>query len=369
MSYNVYFNRCKTSIQQKLPKDLEIQLERFKKKVKQLRRVHKFEDNLIINMDETPVYFDMPGSRTIERKGKKEVRVRSTGTEKRRFTAVLACKAAGVMLPPIIIFKGKRELKKLKIPRGVVVKVQSKGWNDATLTKVWLQNVVVQHTKKQQALLVWDTFKGHLTDELESMLRKSNIITAVIPGGCTSKIQPLDVCINKPYKNNFRASWMSYMQESVSHLENGERLQPPSKQQVVNWVVAANQHIGGNPVMIKKSFLVCGVSNALDGSQNHIIRCAKELPTLSVTYSSSTETSDRDPFESSDPEGGQNETSSSDEETKTDEEAETSSSNEEAETSSSDKEAEASSDDVSQSSDPEFESDSETSSNSSEYQL
>ena len=58
--------------------------------------------------------------------------------------------------------------------------------------------------------------------------------------------------------------------------------------------------------MIKKLFLVCGVSNALDGSQNHIIRCSKELPTLSVAYSSNTETSDKDPFESSDPEGGQN---------------------------------------------------------------
>ena len=50
-------------------------------------------------MDETPVYFDMPGSRTIERKGKQEVRIGSTGAEKRRFTAVLACTAGGVMLP------------------------------------------------------------------------------------------------------------------------------------------------------------------------------------------------------------------------------------------------------------------------------
>ena len=145
--------------------------------------------------------------------------------------------AIRLVFPETVTFKGKRELKKLKIPRGVVVKVQSKGWNDATLTKVWLQKVLLQHTKKQQALLVWDTFKGHLTDELESELRKSNIITAVIPGGCTSKIQPFDVCINRPFKNNFHASWMSYIQESVSHLENWERLQPPSKQQVVNWLL------------------------------------------------------------------------------------------------------------------------------------
>jgi len=34
------------------------------------------------------------------------------------------------MLPPMIIFKGKRELKKLKIPSGVVVRIQPKGWNN-----------------------------------------------------------------------------------------------------------------------------------------------------------------------------------------------------------------------------------------------
>jgi len=102
-----------------------------------------------------------------------------------------------------------------------VVRVQPKGWNDTILTKVWLQKVLLRHTKTQKALLVWDTFKGHLTPK--NWIR-SYITTAVIPGLCTSKIQPLDVRINKPFKSNFRAAWMSYMQDSVSHWQNGERL-------------------------------------------------------------------------------------------------------------------------------------------------
>lgn len=36
--------------------------------------------------------------------------------------------------------------------------------------------------------------------------------------------------------------------------------------------------------MITKSFLVCGISNALDGSQNSMICCAKELPDTMITY-------------------------------------------------------------------------------------
>ena len=36
--------------------------------------------------------------------------------------------------------------------------------------------------------------------------------------------------------------------------------------------------------MITKFFLVCGISNALDGSQNSMICCAKELPDMMIAY-------------------------------------------------------------------------------------
>ena len=36
--------------------------------------------------------------------------------------------------------------------------------------------------------------------------------------------------------------------------------------------------------MVAKSFLVCGVSNVLDGSQNNMICCAKELPDMMIAY-------------------------------------------------------------------------------------
>ena len=97
--------RAKTSIQQKLPSELEAKLEKFVENVKALREAHGFSDDMIINMDETPIYFDMPSSHTVSKKGVREVRVRSTGAEKRRLTVILACTAAGSMLPPMIIFK------------------------------------------------------------------------------------------------------------------------------------------------------------------------------------------------------------------------------------------------------------------------
>ena len=52
------------------------------KQVKELRKAHSFSPELIINMDETPLYFDMPASRTIHKKGERQIRVKSTGAEK-----------------------------------------------------------------------------------------------------------------------------------------------------------------------------------------------------------------------------------------------------------------------------------------------
>ncbi len=191
------------------------------KNIRALREAHSFQDTMVINMDETPLYFDMPGSHSVHKKGAREVRIRSTGAEKRRLTVILTCTAAGDMLPPMVIFKGKRALKNLRIPPGVVVAVQPKAWNDASLTKVWIQKVLSRYTEKQHALLVWDTFTGHMTDDVSEELRRRNITVAMVPGGCTSKVQPLDVCLNKPFKSSCRNQWVEYMQQQVAQQEPG----------------------------------------------------------------------------------------------------------------------------------------------------
>lgn len=67
-----------------------------------LQLLHRF----LGNMDETPVYFDIVPGKTIERRGRKTVKVRTTGSEKRHITVVLAATASGLFLPPMIIFKG-----------------------------------------------------------------------------------------------------------------------------------------------------------------------------------------------------------------------------------------------------------------------
>ena len=125
--------RRQTSIQQKLPAHLEGKLTTFLGNVRALRTQHEFDNKFIINMDETPVCFDMPSVSTIAKKGAREVIVHGTGAHKRRYTVTLTCTASGKMLQPFITFKAKtsRILKKITAKdSNVTVTTQAQGWMD-----------------------------------------------------------------------------------------------------------------------------------------------------------------------------------------------------------------------------------------------
>ena len=68
------------------------------------------------------MYFNIVPGMTIDRVGVKSCIIRNTGAEKRHITVVLTVAADGSMLPPMVIFKGKRRLK-LTAPEGVLVSV------------------------------------------------------------------------------------------------------------------------------------------------------------------------------------------------------------------------------------------------------
>lgn len=119
-----------------------------------------------------------------------------------------------------------------------------------------------------------DSFRAHKTDSVKKELRKANADTAMIPGGCTSVLQPLDVSVNKVFKNLLRKSWVNFIQEEVAILkeDSEHRIRPPSKQKVVDWIGSAMEGLSTRIELIKKSFVVTGISCALNGSDDHHIR-------------------------------------------------------------------------------------------------
>ena len=55
-------------------------------------------------------------------------------------------------------------------------------------------------------MLVLDVHRAQKTDRIKSTFKSLNTIMAMVPSGCTSLVQPLDVCINKPFKDRVKAA-------------------------------------------------------------------------------------------------------------------------------------------------------------------
>ncbi|CAI7764689.1 unnamed protein product [Closterium sp. NIES-53] len=142
-----------------------------------------------------------------------------------------------------------------KTQEHVVVGCQANGWMEATGIIQWLDEGVVPFLKpkfgvqSRSAILVLDSYRGHLTKEVKARFAALNIVPAVIPAGCTADVQPLDVSVNKSFK--------------------ARNIKKPPPEVVLKWISRAWKAVPAD--LIKKSFLTCGISNALDGSEDHLV--------------------------------------------------------------------------------------------------
>ncbi|CAI7774069.1 unnamed protein product [Closterium sp. NIES-53] len=126
----------------------------------------------------------------------------------------------------------------------VVVAVHPNGWMDADSVIRWLEECVKPFIRPRLgrqakcAMIVLDSYGSHLTDEVKEKFIDLDIAPAVIPYGCTEEVQPLDVSVNKAFKASIQQQWILRAWKAVP------------------------------PELIKKAFLTCGLSNALDGSED-----------------------------------------------------------------------------------------------------
>jgi len=163
-------------------------------------------------MDETSLWFDMLSNTTIAPTGSNTVQLKSTGNEKAHATLVLAARGDGTKLKPYVVFKkGIREVAKLQNTPGIVVRTSANGWMNDDLTSDWLKSVF-QKFSFQHRMLVWDSYKCHISESTKNELKGFNSTPVVIPGGCTKYIQAPDVSWNKPFKakvTELYDSWLS----------------------------------------------------------------------------------------------------------------------------------------------------------------
>ena len=165
-------------------------------------------------MDETAIWYDMPGATTVAVKGTYSLPLLTTGHEKQRKTVCLAAMANGCRLKPLIVFKGKRFPYELKGITEAIVKLSSNGWMNEELTLQWMDEV--WGTSHEQRILIWDSCRCHTTDPVEDAptVCRSLFLVAVLPA---------DVSWNAPFKSAYKLhydSWLARDDRSVTPAGN-----------------------------------------------------------------------------------------------------------------------------------------------------
>ena len=112
-------------------------------------------------------------------------------------------------------------------------------------------------------MLVWNSFSANLIKIAKDRTHRGyNTDLTVIPRGLTSILQPLDVSINKPFKDHFCEEWRKWVANGEAAVTKAGNLKRPSLEKVAELMMAAWNKI--DIKIIKKSFKKCEISNALN---------------------------------------------------------------------------------------------------------
>ena len=199
------------------------------------------------------------------------MKIRTTGNEKNRLTVVLTCAGESSKLKPLAIFK-RKTMPQIANKHAIVVAVQEERWMDENIMKIWIEKVWrsrIGGLGRRRSLLVLDSFEAHKTEQVKRSFKSENTDLAVIPGGLTSVLQPLDVCLNKPFKDRVRQKWMAWMAEGIHELTVGGCQKKPSEELMCQWIGEAWRDIPRE--MVANSFLKSGITNSLDSFEDDFI--------------------------------------------------------------------------------------------------
>ncbi len=162
----------------------------------------------IYNMDRTAVYYDNGPSKTIEQRGVKSISIRTSSNASFRATVFLCVSFDGQKLPPLIVFKATRNKavhKQLKSSTKAgcnpmcAYSVQENAWCDQNSMNDWIELFGQNIDFRTMNILLLDNFSVHCTQDTHDALSQHNTMVELLPPNFTSKLQPLDVGINKPF--------------------------------------------------------------------------------------------------------------------------------------------------------------------------
>ena len=168
-------------------------------------------------MDETGLFLEMGFNTTIDFKGNKNIEIETNGREHYRITIMLSAAGDGTKLTPLVIVKGgpgktvESKLRKIEYVRNkqMFIYCQNNAWCDKFIFNEWIKNIYILYQKLllEKCLLIIEKASSHSSDDSLEILNKLNISYLLIPFGMNSLLQPMDLSVNKVFKDNIRYSF------------------------------------------------------------------------------------------------------------------------------------------------------------------
>lgn len=224
--------------------------------------------SMIVAIDEISLFLD---TEVLSSDDRKENALQTVGTGEPWCDVVLAILADGTVLPTLVVFRGQME-QPTNVPDAILLEAKESGYSDDEIMELWARRVWQKHAtcQRSKGMLVMDCHRTHLSEEVLALLSASSTLPAVVPAGCSSKIQPLDVCIKRTVKNFLHKKWKEQARAMAdAACDSGVLLQL-----VLAWLAEVLAVIGDCPELVQRSFLVASVLPGPDGTMNSPTRNA-----------------------------------------------------------------------------------------------
>jgi transposase-like protein len=243
--------RCVTQYGHKLPEDVERERATFLALFVRAFRSGNYQAKLVLNMDQTGVFFSNPRLRTLAHRGSNQVPIMGEKLSVRA-TAVLTIAMDGTKLPPYIVFKGTRgpngriQRSFSSLPGDMCYSVQRNAWIGIAEMERYIDAVLFPFMLRhpgERALLLLDSFSVHLNEGVKDKLRNAGFDLLFIPKGMTGILQPLDIAVNKPFKDRLRTQYTSWLESRF--IENGtiSSRPKPKREDISIWMSLAWREI------------------------------------------------------------------------------------------------------------------------------
>ncbi|KAM6112675.1 pogo transposable element with ZNF domain isoform 1-T1 [Phoenicopterus ruber ruber] len=251
-----------------LPKDVEDNASCFIEFVQRQIHTQDLPLSMIAAIDEISLFLDVE---VLSSDDRKENALQTVGTGEPWCDVVLTILADGSVLPTLVFYRGHVQ-QPANVPESIVLEAKENGYSDDEVMELWSSRVWQKHTEFQNSkgMLVLDCHRTHLSEEVLSLLSASSTLPAVVPAGCSSKIQPLDVCIKRTVKNFLHKKWKEQAKEMADSTCDSDIL----FQLVLCWLAEVLEVISDSPELVQQSFLVASVLPGPDGTANSPTRNA-----------------------------------------------------------------------------------------------